>query len=406
VRTQLLQRSRLVHAASILVGRRRFLVLATALGLGAGTGVAAGPFGAPVSSSGLARRDSSASPFAGSSRAFRHASRPCSRAPSRRRYVSPAGKDSNAGTIKRPWSSIPRALRAARPGDAIYVREGIYGQWAVTSRNGTVSTPISLRAYPGEHPVLTGRLKIASAYFCVTGFRLAGEASANVDSVLIYVSGAHQVEILRNEILNSSLSGIYVGDEGDRSEDISIIGNFIHDNGTHTNLDHGIYFGYGSGLIANNLVVHNLAQGIKLGPDAQATIATANTVTGNGRSGVLVGGDENWSSNDNLVVNNIVAFNDGWGIRTYWEQEVGSRNVALRNLVFANRPAQFWFPRGGMVEQESIRADPRFVSAGNYRLRAGSPAINRAIAAFSMPFDFNGRGRPIGAGPDLGAYER
>jgi hypothetical protein len=254
--------------------------------------------------------------------------------------------------------------------------------------------------------VVIGRLKIASAYLCVTGIRFVGRMPANARSVLIYVSAAHHVEIFKNEIMNAFMSGIYVGDERDHSEDVSIISNFIHDNGTHANLDHGIYFGYGSGLIANNLVVHNLAQGIKLAPDAQATIATANTVVGNGRSGVLVGGEDKSSSNDNLVVNNIVGFNDGWGIRTYWEEAAGSGNLAMRNLVFANRAGAFWFPGGGMVERQSIRSDPRFLSASNYGLRAGSPAINRAIVGFSMPFDFDGRARPLGAGPDLGAYER
>jgi len=306
-----------------------------------------------------------------------------------------------------PWRTLQRALNAVLPGQTVYVRAGTYPEWATLSRSGTAVAPITLRAYPGEQPVLTGRLKLTGSYARVSGFLFQGGTASNATGVLVYVSGGDDLELSANEIRGAAMSGVYVGDPGNRADHLFIVGNFIHDNGTHTNLDHGIYFGYGSaGLIANNLIVHNFAQGIKLAPDAQATIATANTVVGNGRSGILVGGDTVDLSNNNMVVNNIAAYNSDWGIRSYWEQAVGSGNLALRNLVFANRAGHFWFPGGGMVERRSIRSDPRFVSPVNYRLRAGSPAINRAIAAFSMPFDFDGRGRPLGAGPDIGAYER
>ena len=55
--------------------------------------------------------------------------------------------------------------------------------------------------------------------------------------------------------------------------------------------------------------------------------------------------------------------------------------------------------------QTSILANPRFIGDGNYRLRAASPGLNRAIPAFSMRYDINGRLRPRGRG-DLGAFER
>jgi hypothetical protein len=251
---------------------------------------------------------------------------------------------------------------------------------------------------------MTGRLKIEGGYFCAEGLRFQGRTQANMKDVLIYVSGANHVEILRNEIANAFMSGIYVGDEGDSSRDVSIIDNYIHGNGTHDRLDHGVYFGHvNGGLIANNLVVGNLALGLKIAPEANHSLVAQNTVVSNGLAGILVGGELNWSSNDNLVVNNIVAFSGEWGIRTYWEKEVGSGNLALRNLVFANHRGPFLFPRGGMVQQKSILANPKFVSTVDFRLQRGSPAINRAIRSFSMPSDFNGRRRRR---PDLGAFER
>jgi hypothetical protein len=50
---------------------------------------------------------------------------------------------------------------------------------------------------------------------------------------------------------------------------------------------------------------------------------------------------------------------------------------------------------------------PDFIErAGDYRLQAGSPAIDLDVgSAFTPLFDADGNGRPCGAGPDPGAYE-
>jgi len=375
--------------------RRAVLLVSIALGLIIGAGTIGG-------SSGRAAQRSAQrlTPFLGTLQAE---ARPCNRAPSKRRYVSTQGSDANPGTLRRPWKTLRRAFHSFVPGEAVYVRSGTYPEWAIESRSGNANAPISLRAFPGERPVLTGRLKIQGGYFCVTGLRFQGRTQANMDDVLIYVSGANHVEIRRNEILNASMSGIYVGDEGDASRNVGIIGNYIHGNGTHDNLDHGVYFGHvNGGLIANNLVVGNLALGLKIAPEASHALVAQNTVVDNGTAGVLVGSEENWTSSDNLVVNNIVVDNHEWGIRTYWEKVVGSGNLALRNLVFANGKGPF-FLRGGMVQRKSIIANPRFVSSGDFRLQRGSRAINRAIRAFSMSSDLTGRYRR--SRPDLGAFE-
>jgi len=332
--------------------------------------------------------------------------RPCSRKPSRRRYVAVSGSDGSAGTLSRPWRTIGKALKSAAAGDAIYVRSGTYPEWVVAQRNGTSAHPIKLLAYPGERPVFTGLLKIEGAFFCVSGLRFIGKTAANTNEALIYVSGAHHVEILRNTIVSAFKSSIYVGDEGDLSEDVSLISNVVRDNGTSGHFDHGIYLGHvRGGLIANNLVVDNRAIGVKVGPEANDMVVTQNTVVDNGQDGIVVEGEENWSSNDNLVLNNIVAFNHAWGIKTYWEQSIGSGNRALRNLVFGSGEGDFWFPGGGLTAQRSIRADPRFIGDGNFRLRAVSPGLNRAMPAFSMRYDITGRLRSRGRA-DLGAFER
>ena len=117
------------------------------------------------------------------------------------------------------------------------------------------------------------------------------------------------------------MSGIIVGP----SQKVRIVGNWIHDNGSDIvnsiPQDHGIYWsGRNSGLIANNVIERNIGYGIHLYPSARATLVTGNTIVKNGlraesqgASGIIIGGTE---SENNLIVNNILAWNGECGVRT------------------------------------------------------------------------------------------
>jgi parallel beta-helix repeat protein len=188
--------------------------------------------------------------------------------------------------------------------------------------------------------------------------------------------------------------------------------NWIHDNGTHPEFDHGIYYGHGSGgLIANNLIEHNLAYGIQLYPGCRNALVTENTVVGNGRSGVIVGGNDEETATGNTIVNNVFADNREQAIISYWDGAVGGGNRASANLGYHNGPhgdPQFYGLYGGIELDHDIVADPLFVDQRrhDYRLRADSPAIDAGLIEFAVGPDFDGRPRPQGAGLDLGAFER
>jgi parallel beta-helix repeat protein len=230
----------------------------------------------------------------------------------------------------------------------------------------------------------------------------------------IEFSGGHDVEISHNEIRNNDYhAGIYLAGVSS----ISIIANYIHDNGRFTissdpctgsstwNVDHGIYWSSSSGgvsLVAGNVFEHNRGHGIQLYPNAQNVIVTQNTFVTNGNSGVYIS-----SSSDRItVIDNIVAFNDRNG---QMQIQSGSNNVIMRNVVYSpNSSISDIENSTSSVITDNTFADPRFVnlSGKDYHLVSGSPAIDRALLPYSVRWALDGQVRPQGAGPDIGAYER
>ncbi len=331
-------------------------------------------------------------------------------APSRSFYVSPSGSDSGPGTLQRPWRTVRRGLASLQPGRRLVLRAGTYAERLEVARGGTASSPVQIVAHAGERPVIAGRLKVIADHVRVSGLVLDGAGSGAYDSAL-YVAGAKDVEISACEIRNAVGSGVFVGDDGAPSRDVRLFRNWIHDNGKDDFHDHAIYWAQGAGgIIGNNVIERNAGFGIHLYPDADGVLVTQNTVTGSGRSGVIVAGDKDASSDRNLIVNNISAFNGELGVRSSWDGPTGSGNVVRNNVIFGNvagdRPVGEY--AAGLDVRPNRIANPQFVSRGshNYRLLPSSPARDKAVAQYSLQRDFSGRKRPQGAGPDIGAHER
>lgn len=61
-------------------------------------------------------------------------------------YVAPNGNDNNPGTLAQPFKTIPAAIDAASPGDAIELRNGNYAsdEIRITKNN------LTIRSYPGD----------------------------------------------------------------------------------------------------------------------------------------------------------------------------------------------------------------------------------------------------------------
>jgi hypothetical protein len=159
-------------------------------------------------------------------------------------YVSTSGSDSANGTsISTPFRTIGKAASVVNPGDVVNVRGGTYGENVFLTRSGTAGNPVTFQAYPGELPILDGRLAAPGSGFDVTacniildGFEIAFYTNASDggehDPIFLHACSSNaSTTIVRNNHPHHFTS--------DQPSSITIIGyagsieianNIMHDN--------------------------------------------------------------------------------------------------------------------------------------------------------------------------------
>jgi hypothetical protein len=83
-------------------------------------------------------------------------------------YVATTGNDSNPGTQTAPFKTIQRAAIVANPGDTVLVRAGTYSESVDIPKSGVSGQPITIKAYPGESPIMDGTNTLWAAFQCNT----------------------------------------------------------------------------------------------------------------------------------------------------------------------------------------------------------------------------------------------
>jgi len=109
--------------------------------------------------------------------------------------VATNGKDTNPGTLRRPFGTIAAAMEIVMPGDTILVRGGTYrcSSTIQINRSGEQGSPIRLAAYPGEFPILDSievrgeSISIQGAYWHIKGLSITNA----ICPIMIHGGGAH-----------------------------------------------------------------------------------------------------------------------------------------------------------------------------------------------------------------------
>src|SRR6266446_5930779 len=356
-------------------------------------------------------------------------------------YISPAGSDTNSGTIQAPWKHLQKAFDTLTAGQVVCLRTGTYepaGAYNTPSyrhtisRSGQQGNPIVIRNYPGETAIVLGLVVVRGNYLKLRGtpssggFIFQGPLGPDASGIRgkgasqVWLDRCHNVVLDHVEIRNNDFhAGLYVSEVSD----VQILGCYIHDNGRFDvdtdamgqhplNVDQGIYWAASSGTnrIANCLLEHNRSYNLQLfagsGRITGLTIVK-NTIVKAMNSGVIIGK----GADGNVFANNIVSMNsqqtNNGQIRL---ADDASNNIVDTNIAWHSTKTlqgldTSTLAGSGNVVRNVKLVDPLFVnfSSGDYHLRPGSPAINSALSVYSEIVDVDGVRRP--SRPSLGAYE-
>lgn len=202
-------------------------------------------------------------------------------------------------TAAAPLRTIQAAIRAARPGDVIVVRAGVYQEaigWG--HLKGTASRPIVLQAAVGERVEVNGTLIIADAdYWTISGIRFTYNAAiqGNGQAVVLF-SGGVGWRFRNNEVTGSTgvanvlvnatrTSGSTAQLTAAAPRQFEIAGNCIHDNRATdaAGTDHNIYL-MSSIYSSGGLIERNLIAGAPRGANIKAAGSTPATASGSPRN--------------------------------------------------------------------------------------------------------------------------
>jgi parallel beta-helix repeat protein len=337
-------------------------------------------------------------------------------------YVAPTGRDSNDGSAAHPWATIAHAATLIAAGATVHVAPGTYTGYITTHTSGTSSARITYISDVQWGAKIVGNQVDHSTwhnygnYVDIMGFELTsvGRIGLYNDGSFVRYIGNHVHDIAGPTSATCDLGGAGIMHGNYSASNDEMIGNFVHDIGLVNSAQcagyvtvHGLYHANQRGRIVNNLVIHARDYGIHLYHSASAVVVANNTALENGASGLVVGNSGGGSDNNTVVTNNLFAYNQDYGFRDD-SGTTGPNNKYDNNLTFNNGYGTYVVD-GGTVNG-NISTDPKFTnytgtSLGNYKLQAGSPAIDSGTTLNAPTIDLDGGPRPVGKGYDIGCYE-
>jgi hypothetical protein len=370
-------------------------------------------------------------------------------------YVATNGSNSNQGSETSPFKTIAYAVNQMKAGDTTYVKNGVYSDHVRFSRSGTASAPITLMNAPGHSPTIDcGRegtkmvlIQDAASFRNAIGHITIEGLEIRNCWVGIKMHSGHDITIRRNWIHHIITQGILGNGTNvliDRNVVSQVGGRCVNGKshlGRACNQLHALYLTGSNFVITNNLIYDNLAWGVH--------VAGYGYETGSQYRGPLKGDvpSKAYAEAANFfIANNTIAYNDSRSGLILWQR--GTVNAKIINNIFyennqkgpssATNGIDFLGAGGGHVIENNIcystgsrgsvciaksgegkytgsnnvTVNPNFEGAGpaisgvpNFKLRAGSPAIDKGKSLTQVTWDHAGGKRPFGAAFDIGAYE-
>src|SRR6266851_4312979 len=239
-------------------------------------------------------------------------------------FVSPTGKDSNAGTTAAPWLTLQHAADQLVAGDIVTVEAGIYAGFSMGwnfRQNGTASAPIVWNAQSGvvinsKNPYTADGIDLeGSSYITLNGFDIENPSGgtisrAGIRAVWNQTTNAQGVILENNTANNCGTWGIFTSHED---------GILVQNNTTsNSQAQHGIYVSNASvnPIVRGNTTFGNADAGIQLNGDLSQ-----------GGTGLITGA---------LIVNNIIHDNGAGAGGSAINLDGVQNSIIENNLLYNN----------------------------------------------------------------------
>jgi hypothetical protein len=265
-------------------------------------------------------------------------------------YLSTGGNDGNPGTVGAPWRTFTSSLPKLQPGDLLLVRGGTYVErfnLPVFHNPASAGSPIVVRAYPGERPVVRGLMNIRGAsYWTFDGINVTWDGATPTSDPLVRLMNGVGWTFTNAEVWNShARAGIIVGSSvSGEPSNWTLRGNCVHDTRTTdgVNTDHNLYLAggdFGPGLVERNILFNATnGENIKLGGSTPSSRGTGHVEV---RYNTMYNGGQNmvvpWKSHHNTIEWNLMgkAVGKSWYPNLRGYALTGADNVAHDNAGFA-----------------------------------------------------------------------
>jgi hypothetical protein len=296
-------------------------------------------------------------------------------------YVAATGADNGAGAAGSPFRTITHALSLVVPGDTVMLRGGTYAEQISFSRSGLLGKNITVKAYPGETPVIDGsNVSVAgwqalvsihnARYIVLDGLDICHlhSAAANTDPEGIFINGSsHDITIQHCNIYDIKNNATLAN--GRSGHAILVIGS---DNTTAI-----------SNLVITGCTVHDTQTGtsenVTLAGNVDSFTVSHNTLYNTENIGIIIAGGDGLNPSGNVAVNyarngvvsdntlyNISMANSVaiWGANNYGAIAIyicgGAGTIVERNKVYNS-------DRGiGLISESSIYATRTTIVRNNF----------------------------------------
>jgi hypothetical protein len=314
--------------------------------------------------------------------------------------AAPSGSDARGdGSAGNPFASLSQLDNALHPGQTGCLRGGSYGGTdteTVLRNSGTADAHITITAYPGERPVLNGRMVLETSADFTTLSYLSFDTSNTVHLAQRsgtncapqsegFVIAGHDNTIdhdnVYQSVANLRSNGIGVGWWGNADNTV-IRYSRIHDVGACWAFDHVIYLSHGNNVqIYGNWMWNDPhGWGVQLYPAPTNARIFDNVIDAAG-SGFTVGNEQGNQVSGNHIWHNVVMDSTGLAkaglagdaVSASWGGAPGGDNVFSDNDSY-NNPGRVGSPSNVSLSGNSS-ADPKLVDAAShdFRPQPGSP---------------------------------